>query len=241
MKQAIIIGASSGMGREVAAILLSEGWHIGVAARRQEALADLKRLNPAMVETARIDVNSADAPALLLQLIERVGGMQLYFHASGIGKQNPCLEEQIELDTVETNTKGFTRMVGAAFRYMAAHGGGRIACITSIAGTKGLGPAPSYSASKAFQNTYIQALEQLAISRRIPVSFTDLRPGFVTTPLIAGAHYPFQMEAHETARQIVKVICRGKHVQVIDWKYRLLTVLWRLLPARIWRHLRLVK
>lgn len=239
MKQAIIMGASSGMGREVARILIADGWRIGVAARRQEALEDLKLLNPAMVETAQIDVQAQDAPTLLLGLIGRVGGMQLYFHASGIGRQNQVLDERTELDTVETNALGFTRMIGAAFRYMADGQGGRIACISSIAGTKGLGPAPSYSATKAFQNTYIQALEQLAKARHLPIQFSDIRPGFVATPLLSGGSYPLQMDAHRVARKIVKAIYRGRHVQVIDWRYRILTALWRLVPNWIWRHIRL--
>lgn len=241
MKQAIIMGASSGMGREVACILLADGWRIGVAARREETLEELKRRYPDQVETAWIDVNAADAPALLTALICRVGGMQLYFHASGIGRQNPVLDERIEMETVETNALGFTRMVGAAFRYMAASEGGRIACISSIAGVKGLGPAPSYSATKAFQNTYIQALEQLAANRRLPISFTDIRPGFVDTPLLKGGHYPMLMDPKRVARRIVRAIYRGRHVQVIDWRYRILTAVWSLVPNWIWRHFPLLK
>ena len=83
---------------------------------------------------------------------------------------------------MDTNAVGFTRLVGCAYRYFANNGGGHIACITSIAGTKGLGPAPAYSASKAMQNTYLQALEQLAISKHHNIHFTDIRPGFVDTP-----------------------------------------------------------
>ena len=78
MKRAIVIGASSGIGREVALLLKEQGWTVGVAARRLERLADF--------ETAmQIDVTSQDASEKLLELVERVGGMDLYFHASGIG------------------------------------------------------------------------------------------------------------------------------------------------------------
>ena len=106
-----------------------------------------------------IDVTKAEAGEKLLALVDRLGGMDLYFHASGIGKQNRTLEEDIELITTETNAVGFTRMIGTAYRYFAQQGTGHIAAITSIAGTKGLGPAPAYSATKALQATYLQALE----------------------------------------------------------------------------------
>ena len=88
----------------------------------------------------------------------------------------------------------------------AAHGGGHIAVISSIAGVKGLAPAPSYSATKAFQNAYIQALEQLAYSQRLPIRFTDIRPGFVDTALIAGSGFPMKMKPEVVARHIVRSI-----------------------------------
>ena len=87
-KKAIIVGASSGIGREVALLLLKEGWHIGVAARREESLQELKAIAPERVEVMPIDVTKEDAGERLLILVEKLGGMDLYFHASGIGKQN---------------------------------------------------------------------------------------------------------------------------------------------------------
>lgn len=85
VKKAIIVGASSGIGREVARLLLSDGWHIGIAARRKEPLLELKATDPERVEVMAIDVNSPDAREQLLNLVQRLGGMDLYFHASGIG------------------------------------------------------------------------------------------------------------------------------------------------------------
>lgn len=241
MKRAIIIGASSGMGREVARILLAEGWRVGVAARRTAPLRELEIANPKQVVSADIDVNDEEAPAKLLSLIERLGGIDLYFHAAGVGWQNPQLDLTVELDTVRTNGMGFTRLVDTAFGYMATHGGGHIAVISSIAGTKGLGPAPAYSATKAFQNTYIQALEQLANARCLPIRFTDIRPGFVDTPLLAGGHYPMLMSSTAVARQIVHAVNRRRHVRVIDWRYRVLVFFWRLIPNVVWRRLALTR
>ena len=231
MKKAIVIGASSGIGREVALLLRQHGWTVGVAARRLDRLADFD-------VAAQIDITAEDAPERLSALIERLGGMDLYFHASGVGRQNRELHEDIELQTVNTNGMGFVRMVGAAWRYMADHGGGHIAVISSIAGTKGLGPAPSYSATKAMQNTYIQALEQLSNSRHLGIRFTDLRPGFVDTDLLSGTHrYPLLMDKQDVARSIVRAVERRRHIQVIDLRWRLVTALWRRIPRWLWRKL----
>ena len=180
-RRAIVVGASSGIGQEVAKLLMAEGWTVGVAARREDKL---KALGATAVE--QIDVTKENATERLQALISRLGGMDLFFYASGIGKQNRELEADIELATVETNGLGFTRMIGEAYRYFAQQGSGHIAAITSIAGTKGLGPAPSYSATKAMQNVYLQALEQQANTRGLKILFTDIRPGFVDTALRSG-------------------------------------------------------
>ena len=239
-KKAIIVGASSGIGREVALLLLKEGWHIGVAARREEPLMGLKAIAPERVEVITIDVTKADAGERLLTLAEQLGGMDLYFHASGIGKQNRMLTEDIELSTMATNAVGFTRMIGTAYRYFAERGEGHIAAITSIAGTKGLGPAPAYSATKAMQSTYLQALEQQARQRGLSIKFTDIRPGFVATALLDDDFpYPMLMKPQVVARDIVESIRRSRHVRVIDYRYRALTFVWRLIPRWIWRRIKI--
>ena len=237
---AIIIGASSGIGHETARLFLHRGWHCGIAARRTDLLKQLKSEYPELVEVETIDITSADAPERLLRLIDRLGGVDLYFHASGIGKQNRLLETEIEMRTVDTNAMGFTRMIDTVFQYMANHSGGHIAAISSIAGTKGLGPAPSYSATKAFQNTYLQALEQLANSRKLNIRFTDIRPGFVDTPLLNdGNRYPLMLKPQNVAKEIVDSIEKRRHIRIIDWRWRIITGLWHYIPGWVWRRLKL--
>ena len=234
-KRAIVIGASSGIGREVARLLMAEGWTLGVAARRTDLLQTLGD-----VQVEQIDVTSEEAPERLRALIDKVGGMDLFFYASGIGKQNRELAEGIEMATMQTNALGFTRMIGEAYRYFAQQGGGHIAAITSIAGTKGLGPAPAYSATKAMQNVYLQALEQQAHARGLKIRFTDIRPGFVDTALLAGDfRYPMMLKPERVANEIVQAINGKRHIRVIDWKYRLLTAVWRRIPRCIWRRMKL--
>lgn len=235
MKRAVVIGASSGIGMEVAKRLLQDGWTLGVAARRVELLQTI-----GAAEVAEIDVTAEDATARLRDLVARLGGMDLFFYASGIGKQNRELREDIELATMQTNGLGFTRMIGEAYRYFAERGEGHIAAITSIAGTKGLGPAPSYSATKAMQNVYLQALEQQANARGLRIRFTDIRPGFVDTALLNGDFkYPMMLRPENVAREIVSAINSHQHIRVIDWRYRLLTAFWRRIPRFIWRRFKL--
>lgn len=235
MKRAVVIGASSGIGKEVAKLLLQEGWTLGVAARRVDLLQAI-----GAAEVAQIDVTSDDAAERLRDLVARLGGMDLFFYASGIGKQNRKLKEDIELATMQTNGLGFTRMIGEAYRYFAEKGEGHIAAITSIAGTKGLGPAPSYSATKAMQNVYLQALEQQANARGLRIRFTDIRPGFVDTALLSGDFkYPMMLRPENVAQEIVSSVNSHRHIRVIDWRYRLMTAFWRRIPRFIWRRIKL--
>lgn len=266
-KKAIVMGATSGIGMEVASLLAQRGWQVGIAGRRIERLEEVKRNTNLLISESskaskgeiacyqQIDVTSPEAPSLLLKLIEKLGGMDLYFHSSGIGWQNNSLDIEKEMKTVETNGLGFVRMVDTAFNWFAQQNLGqepgqgqrqgkdrscetyRIACITSIAGTKGLGAAPAYSATKRFQNHYLECLTQQAHMRHLPITITDIRPGFVKTDLIAGSNYPLQLTPQEVALQIVNAIERGKSVKTIDWKYSILVALWRMIPRWIWTRL----
>ena len=241
MKRAVIMGATSGMGQEVARILAGKGWKIGVAGRREEKLKELQQLFPQNIEYQVIDIEKENAPEHLLSLIDKIGGMDLYFHGSGVGWHNEELDLSTELKTVSTNALGFTRMVDSAWHYFRQKGEGHIAVISSIAGVKGLGPAPSYSATKSFDNTYIQALAQLSRSSGLKIRFTDIRPGFVDTPLLDTSkhHYPMLMDQKKVARKIVRAVERKKRVAVIDWRYRILVFFWRLIPNCIWERIRL--
>ena len=234
----IIIGATSGIGREVAKLYIAQGWQVGVAGRRAEELETLRKEAPEQVSTQVLDVTLEDAPYRLQSLIDKVGGMDIFLLSSGIGKQNPTLTPDIELKTAATNVEGFIRLTTAAYHYFEKHGYGHIAAISSIAGVKGLGIAPAYSATKRFQNTYLDALDQLSRMNGLNIRFTDIRPGFVATPLLKDDNYPLLMKAPQVAACIVKAINKKKRIVVIDWRYRILVFFWKLIPHWIWVRLK---
>jgi short-subunit dehydrogenase len=151
------------------------------------------------------------------------------------------LNLDLELEILNTNVLGFTRMVSTAFNYFkASNKVGHIAVISSIAGTKGLGVATSYSSSKRFQNTYIQSLAQLARIENLDIKFTDIKPGFVDTALLDDQHhYPLKMKPDYVAKKIVKALRKRKRSVVIDWRYAVLVFFWRLVPDCVWERMRI--
>ncbi len=237
-KKIIIMGATSGIGLEVARLFHQQGHIIAIAGRRMD---NLQRISTELANCpyAQIDVTDTQAPTRLQELIENLGGMDINLHVSGIGKQNRQLDTDVELATVETNALGFTRLVNHAWHYFRTQDSGHIAAVSSIAGTKGLGAAPSYSATKRYCNTYLEALAQLANMQGLNIHFTDIRPGFVNTELLSDSfHYPMMMQPLPVARQIVKGILARKRVVTIDWRFRLLVFFWRLIPSCLWVRLK---
>ena len=239
-KNIIIVGASSGIGLRVATDFARMGWRVGVAARREDSLAALRSLYPDSVEYSTIDVTADDAVERFNDLIERLGGMDVLLYAAGCGWMNPELDLTDDIRTIGVNVTGFTKIVVAAYKYFKATANvsrGRIAAITSIAGTKGIGQSAAYSASKRYQWTYLQALDQLAHIQHVNVGITDIRPGFVRTPILRDDRsYPMIMSVAEAAKLVERAVVARKRVAVIDSRWRIVAGLWSLIPQRLWRH-----
>lgn len=243
MKKIVIIGASSGIGARVATDFARMGWRVGIAARREDMLKEIKTLYPDRIEYMAFDVTAPDAADRFYDLIELIDGMDYLLFAAGCGWQNPDLDSTKDTRTVETNVMGFTRIVTAAYKYFketANNTPGHIAAITSVAGTKGIGVSAAYSASKRYQWTFLQALDQLAHQQHVNVKITDIRPGFVDTPLLDGSRtYPMEMSIDYVAPRIEMAMLKDRRVAVIDSRWAVVTALWKLIPDVLWRHLAL--
>lgn len=233
------MGASSGIGRAIAETFASRGIKIGVGARRVADLEMLKAKYPGMIECEAIDVTVPEAKTGLARLIEKMGGMDIYIHVSGIGGANPNLVVEQETKVTDTNVTGFARMISAAYNYFRHTGrDGRIAAITSVAGTRGIGDMAAYSASKCFCSAYLVALSQLAHKHGTKVSFTDIQPGWIRTPLLRKEKiYPLEMTLEHAVPLMLLAIAERRKVAVIDWRWRVIKSLWKRIPNPVWNRM----
>ena len=233
-KRILVLGATSGLGRGLAERYISEGHIVGIAGRRENELINIAA-NHKNVHYSVLDVMNIDEVIIkLAKLVDDMGGVDLFIHSSGVGKMNPSLDSQIELLTVDTNVRGWTVIMDWIFNYFKQNGGGQIAAITSIAGLRGLSPAPSYAASKAYQIHYLDSLRQRAIALKLPIIITDIRPGFVNTPLLAHPEKLFWvLNKNQAINAIYHVIEKKKRHQVVTKRWALLAPILKYAPEWI--------
>ncbi|TWI94359.1 short-subunit dehydrogenase [Mucilaginibacter frigoritolerans] len=238
MKKAIIVGATSGIGRQLAIILEENNYQVGITGRRAELLEELKALKPGCFIASAFDVtNIQQVPFKLKELADQLGGLDLLFMSSGTGKINPTLKPDIERYTNEVNVAGFTAVADWGFNFFQRQAFGHFAAITSIAGTRGSRQAPAYFASKAYQINYLEGLSQKAKKLKYPIYITDIRPGFVDTAMAAGENMFWMATVEKASKQIFDAIQNKKGVVYITKRWRLVAFILRFLPRFLYKRM----
>jgi short-subunit dehydrogenase len=237
MKKAIVVGASSGIGKELAIILAENGYKVGITGRRDQLLLNLQATQPERFMVSCFDVTDVDKVSVhLQQLTDELGGLDLLVLSSGTGKINPSLDPNIERATNDVNVAGFTEVANWAVSNFETQGHGHFAAITSVAAIRGSRHAPAYNASKAYQVNYLEGLRQRAFRLKKQIYITDIRPGFVDTAMAAGNVF-WMAPADKAARQIFSAIKNKESVVYITKRWRIVAFLMRLLPGFLYERL----
>ena len=233
-KKIIILGATSGIGKALSERYISEGHRVGLAARRT-AILEKMSADQTQVFYESCDVQQAESCILNLnRLVERLEGIDLFVLCTGIGSMNVTLDDEIEQSTIRTNVVGWTTVVDWIFRKFELQGRGHLVAISSIASLRGLGPAPSYSATKAYQAHYLEALHQRALASGAPIYVTNIRPGFVDTPLLAHPEKFFWVVPVERAAdQMIQAIAKHKSVVTVTRRWKFIVPFLLLIPNSI--------
>ena len=221
LKRAIVIGASSGIGRAVAVELARDGYTVGVAARRIEMLDDIRKDFPAISCVRYMDItNIEESTRILGEMIDELEGMDLIVISSGVDCVNPGLEPNMLRWAVDTNVTGFAALANMSYRYFVTRGEGHICGISSVAALRGSGTFPAYNATKAFVSNYMEGLMIRSNASGFRILVTDIRPGFVETPMTKGQPGMFWVSPPDkVARQILTAIRRGRRVAYVPSRW----------------------
>ena len=235
MKKAIIIGATSGIGKSLAKILADNNYKVGISGRRAELLEELKSQNPSSYFTRVIDITDTKTIVENLSaLANEMGGLDLLIISSGTGDLNKNLDFEIEKLTIETNVTGFTSVADWAFKYFENQKSGHLVAISSVAGLRGSRIAPAYNASKSYQINYLEALCQKAKKLNQKIFVTDIRPGFVDTDMAKGEGQFWVAKVDKAAQQIFEAIKKKKKIVYVTRRWRLVAIILKRMPGIIY-------
>jgi short-subunit dehydrogenase len=237
MKRIIIIGASSGIGKELALLFAAEGNLVGITGRRNDLLEEIKARYPSKILPACFDVTGMNAKKHVQVLIEEMGGLDLLLYNAGVGDPSQDLNEETEQETTKTNVNGFVEIAAFAFNYFVNQGHGQIALISSIAALRGNSWTPAYSASKAFMSNYAEGLNIKARRLKKKIIVTDLKPGFIKTKMAKGHGQFWVSSPRKAARQIKAAIDNKKRAAYITRRWWLVAQIMKILPFSLYKRL----
>ena len=233
MRNALIFGATSGIGKELAKLLVEDGYKVVITGRREQLLNEIKQTNPDNYKVKAHDVTDLNScEALFKEIEDELKTIDLVVFSSGVGDPNYKLEWEKELPTLQTNIIAATKIYGLAYNLFREQGYGHLVGISSIASIRGNRHVPAYFASKAFQVNYLESLWMKGKRSKAKIYVTDIRPGFVDTSMAIGN--TFWMSTTEKAtKQIYTAIKKKKKKAYITKRWNLIAILLRIVPSSL--------
>ena len=237
MKQGIIIGASSGIGYELALQLAAKGYQLGLVARRLEKLEQLSSKLQGKHFIVQSDVSQAElAQQQLTDLINKMGNVELIILNSGVGQQEKRLEWPAQCEMIDVNIRGFSALTVICMNYFRERGKGHLVGISSVAAHMSGGMAPTYAATKAFVSSYFNGMRSRAEYSKLPITVTTVEPGFVDTPMVQGSPI-WTATVEKAVSQLVTGIMNKKGHIYITKRWRYVAWMLNLMPKWLMRKL----
>lgn len=234
----LIIGATSGMGKALFEIYAAEGHRIGIVGRRGYLLDELYLRHPDNTFTSAADITKQEEIGQAIHtLCRKLGRADIAIVCSGRGDLNPSLDYALECPTIETNVRGWTFVIDMLYHVFEKQGHGHLVAITSVGGLRGEPMAPAYSATKAFQINYMEALRKKAFKSGSHIAVTDIRPGIVDTAMAKGDGLFWVMPVEKVARQIIDAIRKMKSKAYVTKRWHILAIINRHLPFGLYKRM----
>lgn len=233
----IIIGATSGIGNGLLKRYAVSGNTVGILGRRKTILKELEENLPSNVITCAADISRQEEVSNAIKYFQlRIQAIDLVIVCSGVGELNPLLDFSIEYPTLLTNVVGWTHVIDSFYEILIRQGFGHLVAITSIGGLRGEPQAPAYSASKAYQINYMEALRKKNYKDR-RICITDIRPGLVNTRMAKGENLFWVMSIEKVVSQIIKVIQQKKSKAYVTKRWHILAIINKNLPYSIFKRI----
>ena len=235
----IIIGATSGIGKALFLNYAKRDHRIGIVGRRTHLLEELRQQYPINTKAVTADITKLEESGFAINSIhEAFGQIDLAIVCAGTGELNPSLDYSIERPTIETNVIGWTFVVDTLYRLFEQQGKGHLVVISSVGGLRGEPIAPAYSATKAYQINYMEALRKKAFNSGSRIITTDIRPGLVDTAMAKGEGLFWVMPVDKVASQIIAAIRKKKSKAYVTKRWRFIAVISRNLPFTIYKRMK---
>ena len=237
-KTIIIIGATSGIGRALFEKYAAEGNCMGIVGRRTYLLDELLQEHPDTTFSATADITrQEEIEQAIHTLCAKLEHIDLAIVCSGTGDLNPSLDYALESPTIETNVRGWTFVIDMFYHVLEKQGHGHLVAITSVGGLRGEPMAPAYSATKAFQINYMEALRKKAFKSGSHIAVTDIRPGLVDTAMAKGEGLFWVMPVEKVARQIIDAIRKRKSQAYVTKRWHIIAIINRHLPFGLYKRM----
>ena len=234
----IIIGATSGIGKALFENYVTKGNIVAIIGRRTNLLELLKKEHPANTIIAKADItNQSEIGQAIESLQQELGQIDMAIVCSGVGEINPLLDYIIERPTIETNVMGWTFVIDMLYNIFERQKHGHLVAITSVGGLRGEPMSPAYSASKAYQINYMEALRKKAFKDNGKILVTDIRPGLVDTAMAKGDGLFWVMPVEKVARQICTAIQKKKSRAYITKRWHILAIIIKYLPYWLYKRM----
>ncbi len=237
MKKAIIIGATSGIGKELARLFISNNYKVGLTGLHTNGIEELGLNNPEQMKFSYFDCTKESSSERISELVVSMGGLDILIFSAGIGHLNDNPGHEVENHANELNVLAFTEIADWSYRFFEKQAKGHFVAITSIAGLRGYRISPAYHAAKSYQIRYLEALKQKAYRSGKPIFITEIRPGFVETDMSKGKKQFWAISKEIAAKEIFKFIERRKSLGYVSRRWILVAIIMKLLPA--WIHKRM--